>query len=347
MWFRLVLRPVLRSVSESCNHHRHIPPGSFYGARCLSSKDGIQDRVYTSEQRDVVIDRLNLVRTDEDVRKLLGHKLATNIETHLHKNGNFTKLEELLKVPAIGPKTIRNVCDKLLGISPSNEGKTTSKVNSGKRSRTSANLVSPLLPDEICATAKILVSIVLDLTSISWAYVDTKTKYLLDWKTVEIDSTIVSLKDIVVKAAELQKLFPDADLYILEDPAPGSMNSRSHHHLKSHFVCSLATSIHNQREKNGDFKLAFVKNKLVEKHFKATVGSETISLQPFMNDVIEQKVVLGRSTLYVPQEHVNYMKSQEPLVREQLSRAVLLAISCIDLVLTKAELFDDVLNKNT
>ncbi|KAF6203397.1 hypothetical protein GE061_003816 [Apolygus lucorum] len=344
MWFRLALRPALRSVGESCNHHRNILPRSCIAARCFAS-NSLEDRVYTSEQRDEVIDRLNSVRTDEAVRKLLGYKLTSNIETHLLNKGNFTKLEELLKVPSVGPKTIRNVCDKLLGISSNDEAMSTVKAR--RRSRSSATLVTPLLSDEIRTTAKILVTIVIELTSISWAQVDIRKKYLLDWQTVEVDRSIVSLKDIVLQAAELEKLLPDADLYILEDPTPGSVNSRSNYQLKSHFTCSLATSIHNKREENGEFKLAFVKNKLVEKHFKATVGSETISLQPLMNDVIEQKVFLGRSTLYVSQEQVNYLKSQESLKREQISRAALLAISCIDLVLAKSVSFDEIPLKNS
>lgn len=98
----------------------------------------------------------------------------------------------------------------------------------------------------------------------------------------------------------------------------------------------MLRSTHFPGEPAGDLKVAFVKNKLVEKHFDAVVGSETVSLQPFLQDIVEQKVVAGRSHLFVPSELSGQLKKFGPGQREQLSRATLLALSCVDLVLSKA-----------
>lgn len=119
---------------------------------------------------------------------------------------------------------------------------------------------------------KLLVTVVVDELSVSWAHVDVMRKYLLQWDSTEIGSAKQSLKDIIVQVCQsfgcsfampcdLQTVLmgcslqgssiapriPEADMYILEEPAVGNAKSRNSFQTRSALTVAIATSLHSER----------------------------------------------------------------------------------------------------
>ncbi|XP_035262191.1 transcription elongation factor, mitochondrial [Anguilla rostrata] len=245
---------------------------------------------YTTEQRAVILQRLNTATENElaEVKLLRGRK-SVNIVEYRTRNGPFKDLESIINVPLFKHKTAMIVFNSILNPPEKKE-----------RRKTKIQLVKFIKPEvdrKLLEEASCIVSIVCGTDKIAWAHVD-RGLNVLDWQQ---ESCHNFMKGTYMASAYLDDIssvvsrMPKADLFVVEKCGITVQNTSLYPvmaHLRT--VEAMLFALLGQRsEPDAPPKVLNMVRTAVGRHFGLMVGEARTSgvqmVRQMMTDSVTQK----------------------------------------------------------
>ncbi|KAJ8001925.1 hypothetical protein DPEC_G00174470 [Dallia pectoralis] len=195
-------------------------PNDSTSADAPCEDDRSLDAFYTSEQRAVILQRLNNATVSElAVVKLLRGRKCVNIVEYRTRVGPFTNLESVTKVPLLKHKSAVTVFNSILN--------PPRKTESGKQKFQPARFIRPEVEKTWLEEANSIVSIVCGINKIAWAHVD-QGMNVLEWKQ---EDCLNFLKGTYMASAYLDDIstvvshFPKTDFFVVEKSSISLQNT--------------------------------------------------------------------------------------------------------------------------
>lgn len=199
---------------------------------------------------------------------------------HRTRKSGFQKLEDCLQLDGFGEKILSKFYDSILG-------------NKMKRiERRMASVVTPKLPDEVRSRTECVVALNVGVNSISWTRIGIESEsqfQVTDWEYEPIDNKKYQLLELVQIALQMSRRIPEADVYLMENPAWGGASMMGNANAnkinvnveRSQMVAIFSAMLMNRNQfAELDENLSnvyFVKQFAAARLFNCYVGNEKIS----------------------------------------------------------------------
>ncbi|XP_024214595.1 transcription elongation factor, mitochondrial isoform X2 [Halyomorpha halys] len=288
-----------------------------FDLKCFSTCQKFLQRIYSSQEKELILNKIN----EKDLPKSLNPNQLTKIYQYVEKK-KLTTLEDLLNINGIGPKVLRKICDTVLDT----ENGTKEVV---KDKRKVLNFVTPPIGENQKKDLIDITAIHIGADHISWVLINSLNKSLLEWDFKEYMLDKGSIYDFLSMIERIVPHIPHGHIYVLEEMGSG----RNHIDYNRNLITAILSSyIQGSRGEKKEFPIvAFLKPVVKNNLYKATIGSERVSLQNQVVSIIEEKS--SADCLNFPQELKTKFFSSKPSTREDMAQALLSATSFINVIL--------------
>lgn len=253
------------------------------------------------------------------------------LEIWRQKFGTFKNVEEILVIDGFGVKVLEKFCASVLNETPSDNKQTTTKT--AIKSRSLGGMTIPNLCESQRKSVKSCVSVYVGISHITWSHFvldDEQPISLLDWKHFEIEDKKLHLSDLVNNVVHINRLIPNADVYVLENPliaqagAPGSVLQVNISIQKAQLVAMISLVLANRKNQtvtgvvaNGESDrvtvptVFYLKNFLSSRLFGLLIGNEKISTESIVLSIL-------RTHLNTDDDNLIHL-SDEPMSPERVN----------------------------
>nr|CAD7195998.1 unnamed protein product [Timema douglasi] len=327
----------------------------FYdSSRNSSSRAVPYQSPYTGQQQQEILQKLNDSDAKDLGRLALTQKQVKKLENYRKEHGDYLSLSDVLRIEGFGVRNLKRLCDSILCISPD------TPAGKAKRQRL---VVTPELSEDLRKCVQKVVSVHVGMNCISWASL-TRTGSLLDWG---FHPLLLSSKRhptaLFLEALSIERDLPTGDVYVMEDKLAVKPSGQQSHvssviHLQGYQLSAMLLTLLNLREHKetllspqvnfdqspGDpspsewslthlHKVYYLRSRVTARLFQTIVGSERVSAQSMVQDILTCQGALTHFTpVTFPESLKKEYLTHESVDKELLCLALLLAMSFMDLV---------------
>lgn len=155
----------------------------------------------------------------------------------------------------------------------------------------------PSFPDELSEKYKSCVSLNINVSNVTWSKIDVKEKdypcELTHWGYYDLTDKRLHISDLVQRCRYIEKIIPEADCYILENPqlaqggAPGSADQTNINVQRSQIISMLNLALASRTNFTLEEKRVFyLKRYLSYRLFNTLVGKERVSTEQIILDLM-------------------------------------------------------------
>uniref|UniRef100_A0A1B6HEL0 Transcription elongation factor, mitochondrial n=1 Tax=Homalodisca liturata TaxID=320908 RepID=A0A1B6HEL0_9HEMI len=323
------------------------------GRRFISSKQRNDDPnllTYTAEQQLHIINTLQKCAMENTTRLHLNEKRLQGIKMLFEKHPNMKSLEPLLTVNGLGPKLLSRICESIIQ-EPAENFQQELSVEEDSRVvdvgsqilKLPNNLVTPTHVTQI-PFVKTVVGIHLGINTVSWARLHTAGE-LDTWGVLDISHCADKKYDVHAVwdlVTLLREELPDGDIYIMENnnwSNVANVKKPIKYHIFEAMITTSICSVFNQADSKNkprpemDNRVYFLRPFTPSRLFRKVVGSERVSAQDVVRDMIEGiPDVRHQPITFTPDSVEQYLLVNGSL-RDTMSQALLLVISFTELIL--------------
>lgn len=317
-------------VSKRCLHLSPGHEGTKFEALVSEA-----EALYSAEEKHAIVTTLNNASLQElDEYGGISQVQAKKIIQYRTKR-RFESIAELLNLDRISFKTVESMCSSLL-----------SQKFTSKKSKVRSIATNPPISASQCQSVKSLVAMSLRQDYITLAHLDRSFR-VLDWKRELLFGKTAPKYDHVNFLLAVQnfvKRLPDADIYIME-------NKLLRYQVKPHMwalILNLRTveamlavllnsHIRSDNCENAEVaqRLFVLKKDAASSYFDMLIGSEAISGQNILLDLLHGKTVCDVSVQVPPHLIENYLRMNS-VEREQMCGCFLDALAFYKIVIFKS-----------
>ncbi|KAJ9592701.1 hypothetical protein L9F63_015618, partial [Diploptera punctata] len=304
---------------------------------------------YNNKEEDEILQVINNYSSDELSRFDITRSRITNLQRFRRKRGPFSTLSEILEVDGLGVKVLERLCDSILKYSSQeydihDESEIVKHLKALNR-KSKIQVVTPPINHEQLTKMKTAVGVHIGGSAVTWTHMD-QSGNVLDWNiyNLEFESKRPHVTDLFEVAKEISNNIGIGDIYVLEDKGvssvspiqqPASIRVNLQNFQLSAILLALLNVTH-QKEKVEpvmEHAVYFLRSQLPARLFKSIVGSERVSAQSIVLDIISQNTEsYDCSDVNISDKLKEMYLNRASMEKENLCWSLLLIMTFMDIV---------------